>query len=735
MNSPAAHHVISDLTRRAQLAHQAGDLTAAEQHYRRLRGMIGDHPELLRMLAMLAFDRGDQAGAVRRLRALISKHPNFPPALLTLSSIFEVQGKLADAVTAARRATQIPPPAGTAFCQLGLLLTKANEPDAAMAALRRATELDGQLAPAQAELGVLAALRGDFDEAVRRFESALRIEPSNAAHHFNLAKVLRKAGRLDDAIRRLEHVIRIAPAHMPAAIELALALSDSGALERAADVLTGVLESSPHVAKVHFNLAMVLNELGRPDRARTHYERACAISPDFAEAHAGLGHLLLQSLSMADDAVGRYRQAVDILTRKDAAASPWSPIYSAYLMTLHYAPGITGEEIARRHREWGAHLASPPRPALQTASGRPLRVGFVSADFCHHATGYFLPPLLRNRDPAIWEAWLYSNTRTHDQFTAIFQNLADRFIDVRGMDAPAIADRVRRDAIDILIDLKGHTRGNLLKVFSLRPAPIQATWLDYVGTTGMRQIDFLLSDRHHAPPDTEDRFVETVLRLPNDAFCYEPPQTFPQVAPAPYLANGHVTFGCFNALSKLSTPLLSAWARILEACPDARLVLAARGLTIPDARQRILGAFAAPGTADRVELLGPASQYEMLERYAKIDVALDSFPYSGGLTTIEALWMGVPVITWPGDRVAARHTTSHLMNIDLPQFVTDSARAYCDLAVRIARDPDLAIRHRMGLRERVGQSPLMDGKRFAADFAAILHDMTARAGQRSACAN
>jgi len=352
-----------------------------------------------------------------------------------------------------------------------------------------------------------------------------------------------------------------------------------------------------------------------------------------------------------------------------------------------------------------------------------LRVGFVSADLGRHPVGYFLIGVLENIGSESLETICYSDGLRKDDLTHRLQRAATHWRDTIGISDEQLSERIRTDRIDILFDLAGHTAHNRLLVFARKPAPLQVTWAGYVGTTGLKSIDCLLADRFEVPPGSERHYQEWVLRMPDGYVCYDPPVYAPPVAQLPALDRKQVTFGCFNNPAKITPQAIEVWARILHRLPTARLVLKFKGWNDHGIARRFAETFAAhaidPG---RLELLGYSPHVELLAEYNRIDLALDPFPYCGGLTTCEALWMGVPVVTCPGETFASRHSLSHLSNVGLTETIAHNLDEYVELAVAIAGDLPRLAALRAGLRQRMAASPLCDGNRFATHLMSILHD-------------
>ena len=376
--------------------------------------------------------------------------------------------------------------------------------------------------------------------------------------------------------------------------------------------------------------------------------------------------------------------------------------------------------IAATPRRWPAHCG--PHEKTRNRRG-PLRLGFVSADLGRHPVGYFLVRVLENLSPEQHETICYSDRIVKDDLTVRLEAAATEWRDVFGTSDQRLAEQIHADRVDILFDLAGHTGHNRLLVFARRPAPIQITWIGYEGTTGLTAMDYLLADRHVVPEGTEHYYREHVLRMPEGYLCYDPPDAAPPVGPPPSQEKGYATFGSFNNLAKLTPEVVGVWAEILRRSPRAvGLEVSRPGRA--DRAGRYFDLFAAHGVPPQRLVLLPASSYvEYLAAYNQVDVALDPFPFSGGVTTCEALWMGVPVITCPGETFASRHSLSHLSSVGLKETIARNMDEYVDLAVSLAGDPLRLAMLRAGLREQMAASPLCDGRRFASHLSSILRDV------------
>jgi protein O-GlcNAc transferase len=402
---------------------------------------------------------------------------------------------------------------------------------------------------------------------------------------------------------------------------------------------------------------------------------------------------------------------------------------SRLLMAMQYCDNVTEAEIFAEVTNWARMQASriAPRatwPHVAFDPGRSLSIGIVSSDFRLSSTPFLALPLFQHW-PTDWSVTLYSSAETLDEWTDRFRRACVNFVDIAGCDDEEASARILRDRIDVLINLNGHTWGGRLGIFAHKPAPVQIAWLDYVGTTGLASMDAIIADAGHLPLADQCWYVEPIRHVRDNLYRYQPPDAAPAVGPLPAAHNGFVTFGCFNTPLKLSETTLSLWAGILNALPSSRLVLSALSYRYADTRKRFRGLFAKHGLdPKRVDMRPGAPQpIDMLRAYGEIDIALDPFPYSGGLTTIEALYMGVPVVTAPGRRFGSRHSSVHLRTAGLADWIAADILGYAGLAVRKARDLEALAALRGALRARMEASALMDGAALATDFAEIVRGL------------
>jgi len=596
-------------------------------------------------------------------------------------------GRLLPAEACYRRAIGVNPDHAHAFANLGNALQGQGKLDEAVIAYRRAVALSPHHAEAYANLGAALVDQGKSNEAVAACQSAIDLNPDFALAHSNLGAALILLRRGNEAAIACRRAIAI----------------------------------KPDIAEAHYSLGVVLQGQGKLDEAIASYRRAFALRPNYAQAYSNLGAALVDQGKL-DEAIAACRRAIAI--KPDYAGA-----HGNLLLYLNYNDRETAESLFAEHREWGARLCrqatTPVAFANARQAGRRLRIGYVSPDLREHPVSRFFEPLLREHDREAVEIFCYAEVARPDAVTARLRELSEQWLTTAGLTDDALAERIRADGIDILVDLAGHTANNRLGVFARKAAPVQATWLGYPNTTGLDAIDYQLVDAITDPVGADAWASETLVRLPDGYFCYGAAQDAPEPAAPPSLMTGVVTFGSFNNPAKLSASTLDAWARLLTRLPHARLLLKGKPFADAGARALLLGKLGERGiAADRIELEGWSSNIaDALGSYGRLDIALDPFPYNGATTTCDTLWMGVPVVTLRGDRHAARVGASLLAQVGLPDLVADSVEDYVEIAAALAGDSKRLTELRRTLRPRMAASPLCDAPGFARKMEAAYRDM------------
>ncbi|HEY2863760.1 MAG TPA: tetratricopeptide repeat protein [Casimicrobiaceae bacterium] len=585
----------------------------------------------------------------------------------------------------------------------------AGRPDEALAILADALRLAPNHASALT-FGALLDLRGGrANTALAYAERAIAADPGRARAHHLHGLALLALGRGSDALSALRRAVALDEKLLDARLDLGNAMLEEGDVAGAQAQIEAALAADPGSAIAQNSLGNLRARQRQFDAGIAAYRRAIEIDPRFAQAYGNLG-MLQFGIGATDAAIASFRRAV-------ALAPDRAVHWSALLFALNVSDQATADEIAVEHRAFGARFAAriAPLPAIAPAprTGRRLRIGYVSSDWRRHAVAVFAEPLLAAHDRHRFEIFCYQNHSGGDDVTARIAGLADRFVSIASLSDADAATLIRTDAIDILVDLNGHTAHNRLPLFFLKAAPIQVTWLGYLGDTGVPTIDYRLTDVYTDPPPQPGAAgAESLWRLPQTQWCYLPYVEAPEVGPLPAASTGTVTFACLNHPTKISRTALALWARILAALPDSRLML----LATPYEGQRadVRAFFAALGiAAERIEQVGEAPVEAYLARYRCADIALDSLPCAGGTTTCDALWMGVPVVTLAGDRPFSRSGASLLRNAGLTDLIARTPDEYASAAIDLARDPARLGALRAALRGRLRASPLLDTAGFA----------------------
>jgi protein O-GlcNAc transferase len=563
---------------------------------------------------------------------------------------------------------------------------------------------------------------GRIAEAEALYRQILAIDPNNAETYSNLGMILRSRGEFPEAIACYRKTLALRPQHAPAHVNLGTVFADQGDLAESIKCYSRALAYDPDLAPAHNNLGNALRDQGRLDEAVVSYRRSLELTPGYAEGHANLGNVFTD-LGELENAKRCYERAV-------ALKPEFAGAHSNLLVCQQYDARISNADLLAAARRFGAHFDSPAsaRKHLNDRSpARRLRIGYLSGDFRVHPVGFLLARVLETHDRSAVEIFCYVHQTYADERTRRMRASCDHWRDILGVSDAAAAALIMQDGIDILVDLAGHTGNNRLLIFTLRPAPLQVSWLGYFGTTGLGAIDYVLMDESSVPQGEECWFSEAVVRLPHGRFCYAPPDYAPDPAPPPALHRGYVTFGSFNNLTKVGSDVVKLWADVLRATPTSRLIVKWKSLDRETVRRRLLDGLIGAGVAEeRIELRGASLHQVMLAQYADVDIALDTFPFGGGLTSCEALWMGVPVVTLPGDRPASRQTIGLLAHVGLEDCIAGSPTDYVRRATAWAADTARLRDRRHSQRSRMAAAPLCDGALFTPTLEAAFRQMWTR---------
>jgi len=626
----------------------------------------------------LAHHQGGRFDEARRgYERVLERAPNEPDALHLLGLLAHQQGDHARAIELMGRAIALRPGAAEFYVNVAAALQAVGDNERAIESLRRAVELAPDLPEAYSNLGGALAGVGQVGKAVQHFQRALSLRPQYEGARIGLASAFARQRRVAEAVGCLREAIRLHPRSAAARVNLADLLRQMGRVDEAAELLRQAIEFEPNMPQAYHNLGTALFELGLLEEARQAFSRAMELRPS------------------------------DSLAAEN------------YLLTLYRDAGASPEGILEAHRQWGRKFADPltagaPAVEADRDPDRRLRVGYVGSSFNDNPPARrFLEPLFRNHNREWFEITAYSDVEAEDETTRRLRGYCDRWNSIVGLTDAQLAERIRADRIDVLVDLSLHAGGNRLLAFARRAAPVQLTYLAYAGTSGMRAMDWRLTDACLDPSSYERFYSEKSFRL-RSYWGYEAPKEGPEVASLPANRAGYITFGCLNQFSKVRPETIAVWGRCMKAAGDSRLILRCDEGS-PRVRTREL--FESHGVSGgRIEFVGAQPFIGYLETYNRIDIALDPFPCAGGTTTCDALWMGVPVITLAGAHALARAGVSVLTNGGLPEMVADSNDRYVEIATKLAGNLSELSECRAALRQKMSSSTLCDVRGFARDF-------------------
>jgi len=778
-NLPEAHSNLGNAFK------DLGQLEPAIAAYRRAIALKPDYAEAHNNLGRALQIKGALEQAIAADRRAIALMPNFPEAHTNLGNALKESRRLDEAIAAYRRAIDINPNGAQAHTFLAIALYDNRQLDQAIAAYRRVIELQPNLASAHNNLGVALKDTGQFDEAITAYRVAIALKPDFPEAHGNLGNALLEKGQLDEAIAAYHRAIALRPNYAEAHSNLGRALREKGELDEALAACRAAIAIRPNYAEAHNilgivlqgkglideaitafreaislkandasahgNLANALKDKGQLDLAIAAYHQAMALKPNDADAYGNLGNAFKQS-GQLDLAIAAYRRAI-------AIKPSFAEAHSNLLLLLFYHPAYGPREIAEEQQRWNLQHAEPLRRAqggllrqfvgppsmdsgraASTGSGRAhandpsserrLRIGYVSPDFREHVVAQNILPLFLHHDRNQFDITCYAQVPQPDATTRWFGQHADRWRSIVGISDGQVAQQIRDDQIDILVDLALHSANNRLRIFARKPAPVQVTFAGYPGSTGLSAIDYRLSDPYLDPPapeapGDESVYSEKTIRLPDSFWCYDSLEKMDvSVNGLPALESGIITFGCLNNFCKINDVVLALWARVLKQVHGSRLLL----LTQEGShRQRTVERLSQEGIDPaRIEFASRRARREYLLLYHRIDIGLDSFPYNGHTTSLDSLWMGVPVITLVGQTPVSRAGWSQLSNLGLSEFAGETPDQFVQIAADLAQDLNKLQSLRASLRQRMEQSPLMDAPKFARNIEAAYREMWRR---------
>ncbi|GAQ83123.1 N-acetylglucosamine transferase [Klebsormidium nitens] len=711
---------------------EEGHLMEGIEAFRKALVLQPDFAEAKEHLAIVLTDLGTRfklAGnaqeGIQRYYEAIEVNPRCAPAYYNLGVVYSEMGQYAHALSFYEKAAQLRPLYAEAHCNMGVIYKDRGDLLAAIACYERClmvapnfTIARNNLAIALTDLGTKVKLDGNLQQGIAYYKRALVYNSHYADAMYNLGVAYGEMLNFDMAIVMYELALHFNPQCAEACNNLGVIYKDRDNLDRAVECYTMALRIKPSFSQSLNNLGVVYTVQGKMDAALTMIQAALAASPSYSEAYNNLG-VLHRDAGNIPAAIKAYEQCLSLDPDSRNAGQN-------RLLALNYIHGGEDDSLFEAHRDWGRRF-STLFPKFDTWPNekdpeRPLVIGYISPDYFTHSVSYFIEAPLTHHDPQKYKVVIYSAVVKADAKTLRFREAVVArggvWKDVYGVDEKLVAQAVRSDGVDILVELTGHTANNKLGVAACKPAPVQVTWIGYPNTTGLSTVDYRITDELADPSTTKQRHIETPLRLPRCFLCYTPSLEAGPVAPTPALSNNFVTFGSFNNLAKITPRVLKLWARILKALPGARLVVKCKPFSCRSISERFMASLEAEGVDPvRVDLLPLILlNHDHMQSYALMDISLDTFPYAGTTTTCESLYMGVPCVTMAGGTHAHNVGVTLLKQLGLECLTAHSPDEYVTTAVRLASDIPRLAAMRAGMRDRMLTSPLCDGPSFVRDL-------------------
>ncbi|CAL9750138.1 unnamed protein product [Musa acuminata subsp. burmannicoides] len=657
---------------------------------------------------------------------------HYAPAYYNLGVVYSEMMQYDLALGCYEKAVVERPLYAEAYCNMGVIYKNRGDLEAAIACYERCLTVSpnfeiakNNMAIALTDLGTKVKLEGDINQGVAYYKKALYYNWHYADAMYNLGVAYGEMLKFDMAIVFYELALHFNPHCAEACNNLGVIYKDRDNLDKAVECYQMALSIKPNFSQSLNNLGVVFTVQGKMDAAASMIEKAIIANPTYAEAYNNLGVLYrdVGNISLAIEAYERCLQ-IDPDSRNAGQNR---------LLAMNYIDEGLDDRLFEAHREWGRRFMNlyPQYTSWDNPKDmeRPLVVGYVSPDYFTHSVSYFIEAPLSHHNYANYKVVVYSAVVKADAKTLKFK---DRVLkkgglwrDIYGVDERKVASMVRDDKIDILVELTGHTANNKLGMMACRPAPVQVTWIGYPNTTGLPTIDYRMTDGLVDPPNTRQKNVEELVRLPECFLCYTPSPEAGPVSPTPALSNGFITFGSFNNLAKITPNVLRVWATILCAVPNSRLVVKCKPFCCDSVRQRFLSTLEQMGLESlRVDLLPLILfNHDHMQAYSLMDISLDTFPYAGTTTTCESLYMGVPCVTMAGSVHAHNVGVSLLTKVGLGRLVAKTEEEYVKLALQLASDVSALGELRMTLRELMSKSPVCDGAKFTQGLESTYRNM------------
>ncbi|XP_022977518.1 probable UDP-N-acetylglucosamine--peptide N-acetylglucosaminyltransferase SPINDLY isoform X2 [Cucurbita maxima] len=715
-------------THRGILYKEEGRLMEAVESYKKALRVDPSYRPAAECLAVVLTDlgtslklSGDSQDGIQKYYEALKIDPHYAPAYYNLGVVYSEMMQYDTALNCYEKAAFERPMYAEAYCNMGVIFKNRGDLESAIACYERCLAVSpnfeiakNNMAIALTDLGTKVKLEGDINQGVAYYKRALYYNWHYADALYNLGVAYGEMLKFDKAIVSYELAFHFNPHCAEACNNLGVIYKDQDNLDKAVECYQLALSIKPNFSQSLNNLGVVYTVQGKMDAAASMIEKAILANPTYAEAYNNLGVLNRDAgnISMAVDAYERCLK-IDPDSRNAGQNR---------LLAMNYIDEGHKHKLYEAHRDWGRRFMRlyPQYKSWDNPKDpeRPLVIGYVSPDYFTHSVSYFIEAPLVHHDYANYKVVVYSAVVKGDAKTIRFRDKVLKhggvWRDIYGIDEKKVASMVREDKVDILVELTGHTANNKLGMMACRPAPLQVTWIGYPNTTGLPTIDYRISDALADPPNTKQKHVEELVRLPESFLCYTPSPEAGTVSSAPALSNGFITFGSFNNLAKITPKVLQVWARILCAIPNSRLVVKCKPFGCDSVRQRFLSTLEQLGLeSQRVDLLPLILlNHDHMQAYSLMDISLDTFPYAGTTTTCESLYMGVPCVTMAGSVHAHNVGVSLLSNVGLGHLVAKNEEEYVKLALQLASDVTALSNLRMSLRNLMSKSPVCDGPNF-----------------------
>jgi protein O-GlcNAc transferase len=748
-NYPIAYNLLGFISQRENKNSQAIEF------YNRAISLKPDYAEACNNLGNVLLSMGRTEEAINNLQRAVQLKNNFEEPVYTLANIFSELHQSELAIHYYNRAISLKPDFAEPYYKLGNIYLELEKFQEAKINFKQAVYLNPRFSEAYNNLGNIFLNENNFSEAEFNLRQALKINPGMSGPYNNLGNLYVSQDKLQEAEYCYRQAILLLPGYAEAYYNLGNILLDQRKLAEAeinynkaislkpdypepynnlgniffsqkkiSDAIRSyhkAIELKPDYSGAYFNLGGALLSISKLDDAMFNFKKAIEINPDYSDAYTNLGNVLLAQ-GKVNEAIEHYQKALKI--KPDCFTSN-----SNLLLALQYKDNLSDGEwqsfLMKFSDECKKIIPEIKQSKKDRNPDKKLKIGYVSPDFRIHSCAWFIEPLFANHDKEKFEIFCYSVLENPDSFTEKFKKLADVWHDTEDLTNKELIELIQNDGIDILVDLAGHTANNRLAIFAGKPAPVQVSWLGFPASTGLDTIDYKLSDKWLAPENSTEYFSEKVWRLNRVMHCYQAPDPSPPVSTLPYNTNGYITFASFNNLTKITEKTVEIWAKVLDEVSGSILILKANQSAAVELQDKISGLFIDHGiSSERIKFVNPLpNTYDHLNYYNQVDIGLDTFPYNGATTTVEALWMGVPVISMAGERAASRYGLAFLSAVGLPELATGNSDEFIKTAVALANNPETLDKLRSSLREKLLNSQLCDRTGFTKEIENAYQEM------------